>query len=89
VRPYCNGWKVTVEKIGVGDDPIRHPQIAKLIAEELKRVNDELPSYETVKRLVFVPDEFTIENGLLTPTLKIRRNAIVQEYREVIEGLYL
>jgi long-chain acyl-CoA synthetase len=50
--------------------------------------NSQLASYETVKYYHVLPDDFTVENELLTPTLKIRRRAIHDRYRATFEALY-
>jgi len=51
-------------------------------------VNRGLARYETLKRVLLVPDEFTASDGSLTPTLKLRRRAIEERYRNQIEELY-
>ena len=50
----------------------------------LQEINDEVPPYERVGQ-VFVVPEWTIENTLLTPTMKLKRNQIEQTYRPQIE----
>jgi long-chain acyl-CoA synthetase len=51
-------------------------------------VNQNLAQYETIKHFVLVPDEFTIADGQLTPSMKMRRRAVEQRYRVQIEALY-
>jgi len=51
-------------------------------------VNKTLARYETLKKVLLVPDEFTADDGTLTPTLKLRRKAIQERYRKQIDGLY-
>ena len=51
-------------------------------------MNAKLASYETVKRFVVLSDQLTVEDGTLTPTLKLRRKNIAEKYRDEIEGLY-
>jgi long-chain acyl-CoA synthetase len=46
------------------------------------------PGYAQIRRVLILREAWTVENGLLTPTLKIRRNLIVQKYAEEIERLY-
>lgn len=62
--------------------------LQSLINSAVERSNQELASYETIKRFVILDEDFTIENGLLTPTLKMKRKKIVAQYGEVIESLY-
>ena len=50
----------------------------------LEEVNSQVPSYERIGQIYVVP-EWTIENALLTPTMKLKRNLIERTYREQIE----
>ncbi len=60
----------------------------ELYAERVKAVNQQLPPYETIKRFVLLPHEFSIDGGELTPTLKMKRKVIYEKYRDQIEALY-
>jgi long-subunit acyl-CoA synthetase (AMP-forming) len=63
-------------------------RIAETLTEHLKSVNAELDQHEQLELLAVVTDEWTIENGLLTPTLKLKRSAIEDKYGPSIEGWY-
>ncbi len=62
-------------------------KIISLIDGELQAKNTQLASYETIKKFRLV-EEFTIENGLVTPTMKVKRNVAMERYEDVIEGMY-
>jgi long-chain acyl-CoA synthetase len=47
-----------------------------------------LAKYERIKKVALLENEFTIEGGELTPTLKVKRRVIDEKYRDVIEELY-
>ncbi len=55
---------------------------------EVARVNSQLAHYETVKHYRIVRDEFTIENGMQTPSFKLRRREIGRIYADMIEEMY-
>jgi len=65
-----------------------HSRVRELIEMEVEQRNKELASYETIKRFEIVPRDFSIEGGELTPTLKVKRKAVVEKYKEEIEALY-
>jgi long-chain acyl-CoA synthetase len=67
---------------------ITNPSLRAYFDEGFQRANQELASYETVKYYDILPGDFTTENELLTPTLKIRRRMIYQQYHELFESLY-
>ena len=64
------------------------PAFARHLDEAVARVNSQLARYETIKRFIVVPEDFTIENGLLTPTQKLRRKPLTERYHDAIEQLY-
>ncbi len=57
----------------------------KLIIEN---INKSLTLIEKVKKFVLINEEFTIENGMLTPTLKLKRKEIIKKYKQQLENLY-
>ena len=54
----------------------------------LEKLNKNLSSVEKVKKFKLIDDEFTIENGMLTPTLKLKRKKILEKFKENLEELY-
>ena len=58
----------------------------KLIIEN---INKNLTLIEKIKKFVLINEEFTIENGMLTPTLKLKRKEILKNYKQELENLYL
>jgi long-chain acyl-CoA synthetase len=58
------------------------------IGEELARYGAGFRGYEKPKRWVLVPDEMTVDSGLLTPKLSVKRRAVVERYGQELEALY-
>lgn len=58
------------------------------IGEAISRANHNLSVIERVRRFRLMPEPFSIENGLMTPTLKLKRQKICSQYADLIEGLY-
>ena len=67
---------------------IRHPRIIDLLQRQVDALTPNLARYEKIKKVALLENEFTIEGGELTPTLKIKRRVIDEKYRDVIEKLY-
>jgi long-chain acyl-CoA synthetase len=65
-----------------------HPRIVDLLQRQIDRLTPNLARYEKIKKVALLENEFTIEGGELTPTLKVKRRVIDQKYRDVIEKLY-
>jgi long-chain acyl-CoA synthetase len=66
----------------------RHPRIIDLIQRQIDALTPNLAKYERIKKVALLENEFTIEGGELTPTLKIKRRVIHEKYRDVIERIY-
>jgi len=60
----------------------------KIIQEEIEKINKELTKIEKIKKFIIINNQFSIENGFMTPTLKLKRFKIIQEYKKELEDLY-
>jgi long-chain acyl-CoA synthetase len=69
-------------------DLVAHPKVQALYENAVEEVNQNLARFEKLKRVMVVPDEFSAENGILTPTLKLRRRVVEERYRQQIDELY-
>lgn len=61
------------------------------LAEVKRRVAEltaKLPSHEQVRDTSILTDEFTMDNGLLTPTLKVKRREVEKRFKDIVEGMY-
>ena len=63
-------------------------RVRSWVGEEVERVNGPLASHETIKAFRLVPEEWTADNDLLTPSMKKRRHNIVEAYDDLIAELY-
>lgn len=66
----------------------RSPKIIDLFERQVAQLTPDLAQYERVKKVALLENEFTIEGGELTPTLKVKRRVIDEKYRSVIDELY-
>jgi len=58
------------------------------IKSAIENINNNLTLIEKIKKFILINDEFTISNGMLTPTLKLKRKVIIKNYLKQIESLY-
>jgi long-chain acyl-CoA synthetase len=87
-RPYLVAL-VTVDQdataaLGAPDSPAVHGAIEAAIAE----VNSDLGRVEQIKRFAILPREFSVEEGEVTPTLKLKRRICLQHFAEEVDRLY-
>jgi long-chain acyl-CoA synthetase len=99
-RPYCTALvALDAEAIaewgvanGLGQLPFAelatHEQVRALIAGYVQETNRRLPRWETIKRFAVLPRELTVEDGDLTPSLKLKRRAVTIKHRDLLESLY-
>ncbi len=79
-RPYLVALLVlNDENLSVSDEELK---------KEIKKININLAKIENIKKFFHIKEKFTIENGMLTPTLKLKRYKIVQKYKNEFEKLY-
>lgn len=70
------------------EELIEKDVVRDLYESELEDVNEGKPSYETIKKFRLLVEDFTIEAGELTPTLKVKRRVIEDEYADLIDTMY-
>jgi long-chain acyl-CoA synthetase len=64
------------------------PAAVRIVQREVVQLTTELADYERVRRVALLPEEFTIDGGELTPTLKVKRRVVDEKYRALIDELY-
>ena len=64
------------------------PPAIKIVQNDVTLLTRSLSDYERIRRVALLPNEFSIDNGEMTPTLKVKRRVIDKKFGEVIEGLY-
>jgi long-chain acyl-CoA synthetase len=64
------------------------PEVHGLVERELLEGLDDLASYERPKKIALLEEEFTIENGTLTPTQKVKRRVVQERFKHVIDAFY-
>jgi long-chain acyl-CoA synthetase len=99
-RPYCVAL-VTINEESVGkwarDRGLAYasyaelsglPQVKALVQADVDAINKELPSYETVKKIALCAEDWTVENGFLTPSMKVKRAVVEATWADTLDGLY-
>ena len=69
-------------------DVTQHPDLRKTVQRFLNSANAKLDRWETVKRFAILPSEFSVDDGGVTPNMKIRRKFVAEKYADVVESLY-
>ena len=67
---------------------LEHPDVRELIQGVVDDVNADHSRYEQIKRFTILPRDFTMENGELTPTLKLKRRVVAEHYAAELDELY-
>ena len=67
---------------------INNADVKRRYAEEIKKINQNFGDTEKIKRYELIADEWSVNNGILTPTLKVKRNVVKETYKDLIEMMY-
>jgi long-chain acyl-CoA synthetase len=88
-EPEVRGW-AQAQAIGANDFETltKDDRINHLIEAEIKGMNDQLASFESIKKFRILPHDFTVENGELTPSLKVKRRYCVEKYKDYLTSMY-
>jgi long-chain acyl-CoA synthetase len=71
-----------------GLEALKSPEVRAHLNEVFSEANKGLSAWETLKKVALVLDELTIDNGMLTPKLSVKRHEVVKQYKAYIDELY-
>ena len=67
---------------------VRNPEVVKFVMGEIDKVQEGLASYEKIKKITLLPNYFSVMNGEVTNTMKVRRPVVAKRYAKEIEAMY-
>ncbi|HLV59784.1 MAG TPA: long-chain fatty acid--CoA ligase [Fredinandcohnia sp.] len=70
------------------EEMTRHPAIREAIQRTVDKVNADLPRFETIKKFAIPPSDFSLEQGEITPTLKVKRKLAAEKYKDLLDAMY-
>lgn len=85
LKTWCQKHEI---KYTTPQEMILNPDVKKRYAEEIKKINQNFGDTEKIKRYELVADEWSVTNGFLTPTLKVKRNVVKDVYKDLINKMY-
>lgn len=85
-KNWCKIKKIP--NINTHEDLINCPQVKDRIQQEINICNANLGKWEQIKLFEFTPDEWTIEGGHMTPTLKVKRKVVKEIYKDLFNKIY-
>ena len=62
--------------------------VVQLINNEIQFINEKLPSYETIKKFKILEEDFDQDKDELTPTFKVKRKVVIDNYKILLESMY-
>ena len=68
---------------------LKDKAVITMMRKEVDRINKSLGDYERIQKFELLSSDFTAEKGEVTSTLKLRRNAIQEHYKDLIEGMFV
>jgi len=91
IVPHFERLEAFARERGIPVEPrselVRHREVERLIKAEIDRLSENLADFERVRRFRLLDRPFSLEEGELTPTLKLRRKVIMEHYRHLIEEM--
>lgn len=67
---------------------VRSPEIQALVAKDVEELNSKLNRWETIKKWAILDNDLSIESGEITPSLKVKRRVVEDNYKEILDGFY-
>jgi long-chain acyl-CoA synthetase len=86
LHDWCSIHKIQFRE---NNELIEIPEVIERFSKEVRTVNSSLGEHEQIKRFRLVTEEWSPQSGELSPTLKLKRNLVAENYRELISDIYL
>jgi len=98
-RPYLtallvldgNNWPPFAQQLGVdplAPESLRNSKVLNAVARRVRQALKDFPGYAKIRQLHLSLEPWTIEEGLITPTLKVKRAKVLERYDDAVEGMY-
>ncbi|HET9128715.1 MAG TPA: long-chain fatty acid--CoA ligase [Propionibacteriaceae bacterium] len=92
VKPSLPHLHDLAHRLGVSagspDELLAHPAIVEELHRRVQHLTQRLPSHEQIRDIRLLRDDFTMDNGLLTPTLKVKRREVERRFQHLIDEMY-
>ena len=92
VKPSLPHLHDLAARLGVSaagpDELLSHPAVVEELRRRVQHLTERLPSHEQIRDLRLLRDDFTMDNGLLTPTLKVKRREVEKRFQHLIDEMY-
>ena len=85
LKDWCKSHNIPFT---TNEEMIQNEEVKKRYDREVKKLNEGLGEVEKVKKYVLLADEWTIANGILTPTLKVKRKVVMERYCDLIDKMF-
>ena len=86
LKEWCKAHEIAYT---TPEEMIQNEEVKKRYDREVKKLNEGLGEVEKVKKYILIADEWTIANGILTPTLKVKRKVVMERYNELIDKMFV
>jgi len=67
---------------------VENAKVKEMIQAEVDKASSHFKGFERIKKVAVIADDFTMQNGMLTPSLKVKRRVVMAKYAPMIEALY-
>ncbi len=71
------------------EDIVRSPEVHDMVEHYVGKLNEQLNHWETIKKFTILPRDLSIEEGEMTPSLKVKRKAVEKKYADVLDAMYV
>ncbi|MCS6899217.1 MAG: long-chain fatty acid--CoA ligase [Myxococcales bacterium] len=81
-------WAAANNITGSMEELIKNPKVREKIGQELEEYSKDFRAFDKIKKFALIPEDFTIQNEMLTPSMKLKRRNVLQKWGAEIEALY-
>jgi long-chain acyl-CoA synthetase len=81
-------WKRFSRRMGFAENDFSKPEVEQILLKRISRNLHNFPGYAQIRKITCTLEPWTIEQGLLTPTLKVKRPRVMEKFQQQIDAMY-
>ena len=85
LKSWCRQNNIACEN---NEEMVKNSEVNRVFAQEIAKYNPLFGAAEQIKKFEIVPEAWTQQNNILTPTLKVKRFIVQEKYKHLIDGIY-
>jgi len=83
-----NWCKTNGVEVSSNEEMVKHPKVVEVVEQEIEKYNVNFGKVEQIKKFTLLANDWAIDTGELTPTMKVKRKVVMEKYKQEVVDIY-